>query len=152
MGLVIRKIGFENARQTVIKMLEAKRNELERMLSYLAENLCSHVRENGAYTDRTGNLRSSCGARVYYKGEMVYEGGFEQVGGPVGDGSHGAAAALTALDAYQADISTEGFTIVVVAGENYARYVESKGYNVLHLTETEMIKQLSQIKQDILGK
>ena len=149
MGLVIRKIGFESAKRKVIEQIQAKKVELGRMLQRCAEDLCTHARLNGAYTDRTHNLRSSIGARVYYRGEVIFEGGFEQVG----NGDHGILAAGDALSAFEskADISADGFTVVLVAGENYARYVESYGFNVLHLTESEMFARLAEIKHDVLG-
>lgn len=82
------------------------------------------------YTDRTNNLRSSIGYVVYNRGEKALEHFQKDGNGENGDGNSGIrkgrALAEQAAKEYPNDIVG-----VIVAGEDYALYVESKGYDVL---------------------
>jgi hypothetical protein len=47
----------------------------------------------------------------------------------------------------------KGYVLIVVAGMNYATYVEAKGYNVLstaeHLAQVEFPRMIAELKSDI---
>ena len=130
----------------------ASDQELERWLSYIGEELCAHARtitpghSTGGYDDQTGNLRSSIGFRLYKDGTAVKDGGFKNVGN-----GNGVEEAKNALDKYglSYEISTNGWTLLIVAGMSYATYVEAKGYNVLHLTKVEMGKKIEELKKEL---
>lgn len=144
-----KKFGFEELKRKLQKQGfqdETDGQKIKRLLSYVGENLCNHARREGGYTDRTGNLRSSIGYRIYKDGEPVIEGGFKNVGEGKGE-----EVAKAALDKYrfENDIPKNGWTLTIVAGEHYATYVEAKGYNVLHLTNIEMKKEIEQLKKDL---
>ena len=53
-------------------------------------------------------------------------------------------------------VKPHGYTLIVVAGMNYGKYVEDKGYNVLYLTQNylreELKKVINGIIKDIVGK
>ena len=53
-------------------------------------------------------------------------------------------------------VKPQGYTLIVVAGMNYGKYVEDKGYNVLYLTQNylreELKKVINGIINDIVGK
>jgi hypothetical protein len=68
----------------------------------------------GNYHDDTENLRNSIGFFVMRDNEVV-----------CGDGNSDARVVLSQLD------SKAGYTLIGVAGRDYASYVESKGYNVI---------------------
>jgi hypothetical protein len=73
----------------------------------------SHVM--GQYEDKTGNLRNSIGYFIFHNGELVHEKN-----------------EITAnLSKVQDFIRPTGFQMILIAGMNYASYVESKGYNVI---------------------
>lgn len=95
------------------------------------DELIAHARLNGAYTDRTGNLRASIGCDIYFNGRKIeshYDGSTTQ-------GEQRCIETLADYALQNPDkISDTGYTLLLVAGMNYARAVESKGYNVLHLT------------------
>lgn len=74
------------------------------------------------YADDTGNLRSSIGFSVYNHGQRV---GYSFSGG--GDGQQ---RAETLCEEVAGDYPDK-IVCVVVAGESYAAYVESKGYDVI---------------------
>lgn len=92
-------------------------------LKYLGENLVKYAKDSHNYTDRTGNLTNSMGYAVVRKGDTVSIGGSDQPG-------EGAEAAVKAAVKMAAKLPNT-FSLVIVAGMNYAAYVEAKGYNVI---------------------
>lgn len=74
------------------------------------------------YADKTGNLRASIGFAVYNHGQRV---GCNFSGG--GDGQQKAEALCEEV----AGDYPDKIVCVIVAGESYAAYVESKGYDVI---------------------
>lgn len=92
-------------------------------LQYLGENLVNYAKDQHNYTDRTGNLTNSMGYAVVRGFKIVTYGGENQPG-------EGADNALSVAMQY-AQQCTNTFSLIVVAGMNYAAYVEAKGYNVI---------------------
>ena len=93
------------------------------LLKYLGEDLARYAKDNHTYTDQTGNLTNSIGYAVVHEKKIVYYGGSNQPG-------IGADEALkTALKV--AHEMTATYSLIIVAGMNYAAYVEAKGYNVI---------------------
>lgn len=96
---------------------------IERKIKTLVE--AGHILQTtasraGNYQDQTGDLRRSIGFVVTYKGEVRGEY-FE--GGTAGN--------IAKQKAYEKASHHRGIVLVVVAGMNYAAYVESKGFDVL---------------------
>ena len=92
----------------------------------------------GQYKDQTGNLRNSIGYFIFHNGQLVHEKN----------------EITTNKSIVEEFIKPSGFQLILIAGMNYASYVESKGYNVisyqadvcmidlaLHLENLEVIKQ-----------
>lgn len=144
------KFGFDEVKKSLNKAtITDNDSKIVRWLSYIGEYLCNHARtvtegrSSGGYDDQTGNLRSSIGYRLYKNGVKVKDGGFKNV-----KSGNAMSEAKAALDRYGLayEIPVNGWTIVVVAGMSYATYVESKGYNVLNLTNKEMRKKMQELK------
>ncbi|MDR2834579.1 MAG: hypothetical protein LBV69_00040 [Bacteroidales bacterium] len=74
-------------------------------LQYVGELCINEARINGSYTDQTGNLRNSIGYMISYNGDIVNNTGI--------------------INPYDYDISPKGYQITVVAGMNYAFFVEN---------------------------
>lgn len=95
------------------------------------ERCISEARSNGNYKNRTGNLRNSVGYRVILNGVVQQE------------------ANINALNRKLTDEITlkypTGLVLIVVAGMNYAAYVEAKNYNVLSSAELMAEQILNQI-------
>lgn len=131
--------------EAVLRVIEKR--QIQR-LQYLGEMCVKHARENGSYTDQTGNLRSSIGYVVYKDGIEV-SSGFEKFK----DGTEGGRQGKGVAD-WVAMNHTEGILLVVVAGMNYALKVESKGRDVLTsaelLAEKELPKMLEQLTDNII--
>lgn len=95
-------------------------------LTVLGERVVKYAREHGSYTDRTGNLRNSIGYVVVQYGRIVTEN-FSMVSG------HEEAKAQARGYAIEVarELSVNKTYLVWVAGMEYAKYVEAKGFDVL---------------------
>lgn len=112
-------------------------------LQYLGEQLVTYAKEQHNYTDRTGNLTNSIAYAVVKEGKIVSYGGENQPG-------EGADTALKVATDYAASVPNT-FSLIVVAGMNYAAYVEAKGYNVILPAElkcrTDFPKDVAQLQE-----
>lgn len=123
-------------------------------LCVLGEKCVNHARDLdpiAGFGDVTGNLRSSIGYVVYRNGSPV-KTDFKLKSGPKGSGATGYSVGQSLATEIAAKYP-KGYVLVVVAGMNYAVYVESKGRDVLtsaeKLAETELPKMLRQLKDNI---
>lgn len=103
------------------------------VLNDLGMELVKYARLMHNYIDRTGNLTNSMGYAVV-KGRTVM-----MHGGELHDGEGKEAAIKAAMRV--ARKCTTNYSLIVVAGMEYALYVESKGYNVLLPSEMMAIKE-----------
>lgn len=101
-------------------------NELNAMVYRLYEiglSAVNAIRQNHAYQDQTGNLTSSVGCAVVVEGEIMQISGFEAIKATGEQGSQNGKAYVQSL----ASQFPTGITLIVVAGMNYAAYVERRG-------------------------
>lgn len=138
-----------NFTQQQIEQLLQKKAENVHMaivsvLYQLGELCVNEARSFGSYTDRTGNLRSSIGYGVFKDGQPISYSDFEQVS----KGTDGAIEGRALLDRVAGQYPN-GYALIVVAGMNYAVYVEAKGYNVLSsaelLAENELPRMINEL-------
>lgn len=95
-------------------------------LSVLGERVVKYAREHGSYTDHTGNLRNSIGYVVVQYGKVVRENfsiGSEREEAKAQTRTH-------ALEVAR-ELPVNKTYLVWVAGMEYAKYVEAKGFDVL---------------------
>ncbi len=115
-------------------------------LKYTGERFVKNARENADFTDRTGNLRSSIGF-VILKNGVEIESNFQAVKSGLGRNEAVKVAEDVAVN------FPKGFVLIVVAGMDYASYVESRGKDVLTssslLAENELRKAISELSQKI---
>ena len=108
--------------------------EIFRALCYLGEQCVGKVRNRpgtASWFDQTGNLRSSIGYAVFGEGRKIMESAFDTVG----VGTQGSAEGRDMIDSLASKYA-ETYALVVVAGMNYADYVEAKdNKDVLATTE-----------------
>ena len=108
--------------------------EYLRALAYLGEQSIVRIRDREAedsWIDHTGNLRSSIGYAVYERGKKVIESTFQTVL----NGADGAKEGQKYVDRLASQYA-QTYALVVVAGMNYAEYVEAiEGQDVLASTE-----------------
>lgn len=112
--------------QYIKEQLDRKVEELISKLSYIGEGALRIAREQGSYTDRTGNLRNSTGYVIAVDGQVIARAGFRS------KNEDGAAFAEELAR------TTDGKAVLVVcAGMSYATYVSRRGYDVLDSAELE---------------
>lgn len=92
-------------------------------LAEVGERFCDEARATKTYADRTGRLSASIGYGIVVNGRVVRTGGF--------GGGEGEAEGLATLARAAEEVSSANPTLIVVAGMNYAVYVERKGFAVL---------------------
>ena len=102
---------------------EQLNNAILLMLQYLGESLVKYAKESHNYTDRTGNLTNSIGYVVVHNKKAISFGGLNQPG----EGSESGMKVAMKM----ADETLSAFSLIIVAGMNYAAYVEAIGYNVI---------------------
>ncbi len=131
-------------------------------LAEAGEKACQIAITGGWYQNITGNLRSSIGYVIGYNGKVIKEGGFHKIKGrgenyqhvvfttrsgkhvdfwakaKYGDGSEGSRKGLEFARSFI--MGKQGYSFVLVAGMEYASYVNSKGYNVIDTAEIELRK------------
>ena len=139
----------------VRKRFDAFLNEIEKKqiarLQRLGEMCLVEARTNKGYMMQTGALLSSTGYEVFVDGVAIHS----QFDAASGAESNAAETGIKSGQSIAETIGkgTKGIAIVVVAGMNYAAYVEAKGYNVLssaeHLAERELPRMLEKLISDI---
>ena len=131
--------------------------KLEMELSQVGEEAVIFSKENKGYHDRTANLKNSISYALFKDGELV-EQHIGKIPKPKEDpiGQPQVADNLMRYAAQEGVVKPHGYTLIVVAGMNYGKYVEDKGYNVLYLTQNylreELKKVINGIIKDIVGK
>ena len=110
------------------------RNEVSNALAKLGEECIAKIRDRSgseSWYDQTGNLRSSIGFAVYDYGWKKVQSSFQTVMG----GSDGSSEGRKMINNLANEYS-KVYALVVVAGMNYAEYVESlENKDVLASTE-----------------
>lgn len=129
---------------------EIQRKQIAR-LRQLGEKCLIEARTNKGYMMQTGALLSSTGYQVFVDGVAIHS----QFDAASGAQSEAAAKGVKTGQALAERIGkeTKGVALVVVAGMNYAAYVEAKGKNVLtsagHLAERELPRMLEKLISNI---
>ena len=139
----------------VRKRFDAFLNEIEKKqiarLQRLGEMCLVEARTNKGYMMQTGALLSSTGYEVFVDGVAIHS----QFDAASGAESNAAETGIKSGQSIAETIGkgTKGIALVVVAGMNYAAYVEAKGYNVLssaeHLAERELPRMLDKLITNI---
>lgn len=134
------------------KVLMKEANRVERLtiraLSYLGEQCVSRVRDregNKSWYDQSGNLRSSVGYVIAYNGNIIQYSDFNQIKQGSEGVSVGKNLAKELVKRYPND-----YVLVIVAGMNYAEYVERKdNKDVLASTELWAIDQVPKMLEKL---
>lgn len=112
------------------------------LMQYLGEELVKYAKDKHNYTDRTGNLTNSISYVVVRNKEIVF--------GP----DNSTVADDAALQAALKMIETlpDCIALLIVAGMNYAAYVEAKGYNVILPAELKAKTDFPQAMRKLMDK
>lgn len=124
--------------------LERMERTIVKSLSYIGEKCVKQARDHAAFTDQTGNLRSSIGYVVIKEGVVVQESSFEQVK----NGSEGVQSGKVFIHNVAAKFP-RGIVLVVMAGMNYAASVEARNLNVLTSAELLAEQQIPRLMKKL---
>ena len=129
----------------VSMMIERLHRALIRQMCYIGERCLKAARSTNTYKDQTGNLRSSIGYVVVEDGTIVQMSSFDVVKQGQQGKQQGRSFVLDLIDEFP-----KGIVLIVVAGMNYAAYVEAKGKVVIEGAELlaeklvpEMLRKLN---------
>lgn len=132
------------AHQRVAQLNQRFDKAMVYVLNALGMELVSYARERHTYIDRTGNLTNSMGYVVLKKGQQVAHGG--ETGGGEGE------AAAMKLYSELAAGDRHDYSLIIVAGMEYAAYVEAKGYNVLMPAQLKADAEFSRRMKDLTAR
>ena len=142
-------------REALQQKLNEKREQLIKALNVrlmqLAEEAVIYSKDNKGYQDRTANLKNSISFALYLDGEIVVSkiGAIPKAEEVVG-GQDAVGEALQNYAQQEGVISPKGYSLIIVAGMNYGKYVEDKGYNVLHLTKYYLRSEMKKIFEEVI--
>ena len=125
-------------------------------LQYVGETVVNEIRTShiSDWNDQTGNLRSSIGYILAVDGQPLNMSGFEKVDGPdrdktTEDGSESGKSYAQSL----CSLYPKGIALIVVAGMEYAAYVEAmENKVVLAQGEIEARKRVNEMIQKLNSK
>lgn len=109
--------------QGLNRACEIIKEEIINQLAYLGEECVTRIRQShpGDWKDQTGNLRSSIGTAIFDYGKRMMESAFEQVG----SGNAGSDKGRSYIESLASEYS-KVYALVVVAGMEYAEFVEAR--------------------------
>lgn len=138
-------------------------NTLNVALIQLAEEAVTYSKNNKEYKDHTANLKNSISFALYFDGEIVtskigddYNSTYKDEKGRIHDNPYSKDEVMqfreNALSEYAKKdgvIAPRGYSLIIVAGMNYGKHVEDKGYNVLHLTKYYLKDEMKKIFEEV---
>lgn len=142
-------------REALQQKLNEKREQLIKALNVrlmqLAEEAVTYSKDNKGYQDRTANLKNSISFALYLDGEIVTSkiGAIPKAEEVVG-GQDAVGEALQNYAQQDGVVAPKGYSLIIVAGMNYGKYVEDKGYNVLHLTKYYLRSEMKKIFEEVI--
>lgn len=139
-------------RNDIVKELERMKNIIhDHMINsfqLVGETCIKLIRDRSEgkpnWTDRSGNLRSSIGYILFVDGEPFIDGGFNLQSNKGNNPFKGINIGSEYAEKLGLSIS-ERYVLVVVAGMNYASYVEKKDYDVIAFVEADARKQAEKL-------
>ena len=142
-------------REALQQKLDEKREQIIKALNVrlmqLAEEAVTYSKDNKGYQDRTANLKNSISFALYLDGEIVTSkiGAIPKAEEVVG-GQDAVGEALQNYTQQDGVVAPKGYSLIIVAGMNYGKYVEDKGYNVLHLTKYYLRSEMKKIFEEVI--
>ncbi len=117
-------------------------------LMRLGEECLTEARRSKTYTMQTGALLSSTGYMIFQDGVAIHNRFDAASGAESAAASKGIKTGQTLAEAIGK--KTKGVALVVVAGMEYAEYVEAKGYNVLSTANHLAQQRLPEVLQKLI--
>ena len=123
MGMNVRQDSFEGLLAGLASVKEEISNAIVGVFASIGDYVIKGIRngELGNWNNQTGSLRSSVGFAVCRNGGIVRMSGFETIL----DGSEGSAKGRALCERLASEYAKYPYALFVVAGEDYAAYVEA---------------------------
>ena len=141
-------------KKQIRQFLDAKRENVRNAvilnLQRVGEQFIAKARTVNTYKDQTGNLRSSKGYVIMENGRQI-RSAFSSAPGPERGGPEG----VDRGEEVAAEVAADhplGFVLVCVAGMQYAKSVEDKGYDVITNSSTAAAASLRKAMARLLKK
>lgn len=155
--------GLEALQRKLNEKKQQVTNTLNVALMQLAEEAVTYSKNNKEYKDHTANLKNSISFALYFDGEIVtskigddYNSTYKDEKGRTHDNPYSKDEVMqfreNALSEYAKKdgvIAPRGYSLIIVAGMNYGKHVEDKGYNVLHLTKYYLKDEMKKIFEEV---
>lgn len=143
--------GIKELKNRLAAMAEAVNARLDVELRQLGEDAVTHAKENKGYKDHTSNLKNSISYALFKDGGLIDQN-IGQIPEPdaTKEGQSQVSNNLTRFALEKSVVAPKGYTLIVVAGMNYAAPVETKGFNVLYLTQKWMHDKMQEILKEVL--
>lgn len=138
-------------KEKIERMKKDVRSNLRFILSKVGEDAIAEARRNGSYNNITGNLRNSIGYAVISDGSKVSgasNGGVSPISGNDTDKLASESGYKSHVEALVNDAENE-MQLIVVAGMEYAPFVEHRGKNVLQSAKTMVEKTVPEEIEDL---
>lgn len=116
-------------------MLQFKQRQervILKRLKAIGEEAINTARTNRKYFDQSGNLTSSIGYVILHRGSIVKKAGFDKTK----EGDEGVRRGESLATSLAKDYPHD-FALIVVAGMDYAAYVEAKGLGGMTAAELQ---------------
>jgi len=121
------KFDFEETKSYLAREVEKHEQRLITMLDYIGQTVVNEIRTShiSNWEDQTGNLRSSIGYMILLDGVPQHASQFPRVDGPKREKTNvdGSAEGKNYMDSL-IPLFPKGIALVIVAGMEYASYVE----------------------------
>lgn len=131
--------GFSDMLKRAKKAQDFFDRQMAKQVSYRGEQSVKEARVRGNYTDQTANLRNSIGYTTFKGGDKLSEDITADSNPYQGNGKGDKELAKSMAKKAIEELRSRGhyFSLIVVAGMNYAKYVEAKGYYVISPAEAK---------------
>lgn len=144
--------GLKALQERLAKARDALNMKLEIRLKYLGEEAVTHAKLHKGYHDRTANLKNSISYVLYHDGQPIQTsfGHAEKATETMSMAQLDSQIKENVEDFAREHVQPKGYTLIIVAGMNYGKHVENKGYNVLYLTRNFVETELKKLVQEVL--
>lgn len=129
------------------RIVRVTENELNQLGLQMTTAARMKTKGQGGFNDQTGNLRSSIGYILMYDGEVVTED--FRIAERGNDRTTGVTKGKDEAERISKE-SPEGWAIILVAGMEYASWVENMGYDVISGTTLGADKKLQRALNNVL--
>ena len=157
--------GIKELQRRLADMKQVVDKRVETELRQLGEEAVTYSKENKGYRDHTANLKNSISYALFKDGKLLESMVGNDSYNPTYQDEHGktknnplsraevkqsAEDNLMKFASKDGIVSPTGYTLIVVAGMIYGKYVEDKGYNVLYLTERYLRKGIEGVIKSVM--